>query len=156
MGLTRLAVKRPLTILMIILMVVIMGYRAYTLLEIERLPKTDLPVVSVSVTYPGASPEDIQDQIVKPLEDAVAGISGVDTLNSSALEGVGSVVITFVQGVNTSQAAVDVERQVAAARRNLPSDAGDPIVNKADPNASLSFSWCSVARRGRTRCIKTR
>src|SRR5512135_3376524 len=74
MGLTSIAVRRPLTVLMVFLMILVMGYKAYTLLEVERLPKTDLPIVSVRVQYPGASSEDVNTQIIKPLENAVAGI----------------------------------------------------------------------------------
>ena len=135
MGLTRIAVRRPLTILMVFLMIIVMGYRAFTMLEVERLPKTDLPIVSVRVSYPGASSEDVATQIIKPLEDAVAGISGVDSLNSTASEGSGNVTLQFATGVNTNQAAIDVERAVAAAVRNLPSGASAPVVSKADPNA---------------------
>src|SRR5512136_1880867 len=135
MGLTSIAVRRPLTILMIFAIILIMGYRAYTMMEVERLPKTDHPVVSVRVSYPGASSIDVANQIIKPIEDAVSGISGVDTLNSTASEGSGNVSLQFTTAVNTNQAAIDVERAVAAAVRNLPATAGAPVVNKADPNA---------------------
>jgi hydrophobic/amphiphilic exporter-1 (mainly G- bacteria), HAE1 family len=129
------AVRRPLTILMIILMIVIIGYRSYTMMQVERLPKTDLPFVSVFVSYSGASSEDIQDQIVKPLEDAVAGLSGVDSLSSNASEGSGSVSVSFQLGVDGNQAAINVERAVAGVRGRLPADANDPVIQKADMNA---------------------
>jgi HAE1 family hydrophobic/amphiphilic exporter-1 len=136
MGLTRLAIKRPLTMLMIILGLVVLGYRSLTLLQVDRMPKIDLPYVSVVTIFPGASPEDVEDLVVKPIEDAVAGIAGIDHINSSASEGLGLVVISFVEGVNSDQAAIDVERQVATVRSTLPSDAQDPTVIKADINAA--------------------
>jgi HAE1 family hydrophobic/amphiphilic exporter-1 len=136
MGLTRLAIKRPLTMLMIILGLVVLGYRSLTLLQVDRMPKMDLPYVSVVTVFPGASPEDVEDLVIKPIEDAVAGIAGIDHINSSANEGLAVVVVSFVEGVNADQAAIDVERQVATVRGTLPSDAQDPSVIKADINAS--------------------
>ncbi len=136
MGLTRLAIKRPLTMLMIILGLVVLGYRSLTLLQVDRMPKIDLPYVSVITVFPGASPEDVEDLVIKPIEDAVAGIAGIDHINSSANEGLAVVVISFVEGVNGNQAAIDVERQVATVRGTLPSDAQDPTVIKADINAA--------------------
>jgi HAE1 family hydrophobic/amphiphilic exporter-1 len=135
MGLTRLAIQRPLTMLMIILGLVVMGYRALTLLQVDRFPKVDIPVVSVVTSCPGASPADVEDLIVKPIEDAVAGISGIDQLNSVSSEGLGVVTIQFVEGTDSNQAAIDVERQVATVRGQLPTDAEDPSVIKADINA---------------------
>src|SRR5512136_1916629 len=98
MGLTRLAIRRPLTMLMIILGLIVLGYRSLTLLQVDRMPKIDLPYVSVVVIFPGASPADVEDLVVKPIEDAVAGIAGIDHINSSANEGLGLVVISFVEG----------------------------------------------------------
>lgn len=135
MGLTRLAIRRPLTMLMIILGLVVLGYRALTLMPVDRYPQVDFPFVSVVTVFPGASPEDVEDLVVKPIEDAVAGISGIDTLQSTAREGVGVVIIGFKEGVSGNQAAIEVERQVAAIRGQLPSEAYDPSVIKADINA---------------------
>jgi len=129
-ALTRLSIKRPLTMLMFIVTMVIMGYKGYTYLKLERFPNIDIPVVSISVTYTGASPEDIEDKVVKPIEDAVAGISGIDEMTSTSTEGLGSVQIQFVQGTNNSQAAIDVERRVSSVK--LPDDADKPTVTKAD------------------------
>ncbi len=135
MGLTRLSIRRPLTMLMIILALVILGYRAFTLMQVDRWPKVDFPFVSVVTVFPGASPEDVEDLVLKPIEDAVAGIAGIDTLNSRASEGVGTVTLAFVEGTNGSQAAVDVERQVSTVRNQLPSEVDDPTIIKADLNA---------------------
>jgi HAE1 family hydrophobic/amphiphilic exporter-1 len=136
MGITRLAIRRPLTMLMIILGLIVLGYRSLTMLQVDRMPKMNLPYVSVVVVFPGASPEDVEDLVVKPIEDAVAGIAGIDHINSSANEGLGVVVISFVEGIDGNQAAIDVERQVATVRGQLPSDAQAPSVVKADINAS--------------------
>lgn len=135
MGLTRLALRRPLTMLMIILGLVVMGYRAYTLMQLDRFPNVDFPFVTVVTVFPGASPEDVEDLVVKPIEDAVATISGIDTLTSQSSEGVGTVTIAFVEGTNGNAAAIEVERQVASVRSQLPAEAEEPTVIKADINA---------------------
>ncbi len=135
MGLTRLAIRRPLTMLMIILGLVVLGYRSLTMLQVDRFPKVDFPFVSVVTVFPGASPEDVEDLVVKPIEDSVAGISGVDQITSISSEGFGFVLVAFVEGTDGNQAAIDVERQVATVRGQLPSEAEDPSIVKADINA---------------------
>ncbi len=135
MQLTELSIRRPLTMLMVILGMVVLGWRAYGLLKVDRMPKADFPIVTISTVFLGASPEDIEDLVVKPIEDAVAGISGIDELTSRSLEGYGLVIVTFVEGIDGNQAAIDVGRQVATARNKLPAEADDPVIIKADFNA---------------------
>ncbi len=135
MGLTKLAINRPLTMLMIILAMVVFGMRSYSELQVDRYPSVDFPVVSVIVAYPGAGPEDVEKDIVKPIEDAVATVGGVDTITGKAQENVGIVVIAFQQDVKASEATSEVERKVAAIKGMLPDDAKEPSVVKADLNA---------------------
>jgi HAE1 family hydrophobic/amphiphilic exporter-1 len=119
--------------LMIIIALVVMGYRAYTFLKLDLMPEVDFPIVTVAAVFPGASPEDIEELVVKPIEDAVATISGIDQLVSQSNESVGTVIIQFTDDVDGNQAAIDVERQVAMVQ--LPDEAQDPSVIKADFNA---------------------
>jgi HAE1 family hydrophobic/amphiphilic exporter-1 len=133
MGLTRLSLRRPLTMFMIILALVVMGYRAFTFLQLDLMPAVDFPIVTVVTVFPGASPEDIEELVIKPIEDAVSTISGIDELTSTSSESVGTVLIVFDEGINGDQAAIDVERQVASVQ--LPDEADDPSIIKADFNA---------------------
>lgn len=135
MGLTKLSLRRPLTMLMIIVAMVIMGIQGFNRLKLDRFPAVDFPFVTVTTVFPGASPEDVEDLVVKPIEDAVATISGIDELSSTSVEGVGTVVIAFGEGIDGNQAAIDVERQVATVRGQLPDEAEDPVIIKADINA---------------------
>ena len=100
MGITKLSIARPLTMLMIILGLVVLGYRSLTEMQVDRYPSVDFPFVSIVTVFPGAGPEDVEDLVVKPIEDAVAGISGIDQLFSTSQEGVGFVVVAFEEGVN--------------------------------------------------------
>jgi hydrophobic/amphiphilic exporter-1 (mainly G- bacteria), HAE1 family len=135
MTLTRLAGVRPLTVLMGLLGLVIMGGVAYTFLKIDRLPPISVPFVSVSMGYTGATAQDIELLITQPIENAVSGMSGVASITSSSSEGSSNVNVQLVDGTDPTQAALEVERRVNAIRRNMPADASDPRVNKADPNS---------------------
>ena len=135
MTLTRLAVVRPLTVLMGLLGLVIMGGVAYTFLKIDRLPPISIPFVSVSMSYPGATAQDIELLITEPIENAVSGMSGVSSITSNSSEGSANVNVQLADGTDATQAALEVERRVNGIRNRLPADASDPRVNKADPNA---------------------
>jgi hydrophobic/amphiphilic exporter-1 (mainly G- bacteria), HAE1 family len=135
-GLTRLAIHRPLTGLMVILALVVMGVRAYTMMQVDRLPKTDLPNVTVIVVYPGGSPEDVAEEVIEPLEDAVASVSGLKNINGVANENVGALILEFNLGVNGAKAATDVDRAVAAIRGDLPDAIQQPRVVQADLSAA--------------------
>src|SRR5436190_8481593 len=144
MALTRLAIVRPLAILMLILGIVLMGAVSYTRMKVDRFPAISFPAVFVNIPYPGASPSDVEDLVVKPAENAVAGLAGVNTISSTSSEGSGSVNIQFVDDADVNQAAIDVERRIASIRNKLPDDVGDPSIVKADASAqpimNIAFS----------------
>src|SRR5438067_3553329 len=145
MGLTRLSIERPLTILMGILALVLMGGVAYTYLKVDRRPARSLPLVSVMIQYPQAAAQDVETLVTRPVEDALAGIPGADTISSTSSEGRSQVRVQFVEGTNMDLAALDVERRVARIRGRLPVDAGDASIAKADPN---EFPIMNVALSG--------
>jgi HAE1 family hydrophobic/amphiphilic exporter-1 len=133
MGLTKLAINRPLTMVMIILALIILGINGFGALKVDRFPEINFPFVATIVIYPGASPTDIETEIVKPIEDSVAGVSGLDYMQSTSREGVGVVLSAFKTHVDGDQAAIDVERAISGVQ--LPDDAQTPTVWKADLGA---------------------
>src|ERR687888_2491530 len=135
MGLTRVAIYRPVAIVMMFLAMAAMGVVAYTHLPISRLPNISFPFVRVQTSYPGAAPEDVEALVTKVIEDAVVGVNGINTITSTSIEGSSSVGISFVEGTDVNQAAIDIARKVDQARRQLPTDAGDPSIFKADTTA---------------------
>jgi HAE1 family hydrophobic/amphiphilic exporter-1 len=135
MSLTRVAIYRPVAIVMLFLALAAMGIVAYTRLPVSRLPNISFPTVRVSIGYPGAAPEDVEALVTRPIEDAVVGVNGIDTIESTSIEGSSSVQVNFVEGTDVNQAAIDVSRKVDQARRLLPTDATDPAIFKADVNA---------------------
>src|SRR5579859_2789675 len=136
MGLTRLAVRRPLTILMAIMSLVLMGGVAYTYLQVDRLPPVSIGVVSVSVIWPNASAENVERLVAEPLENAISGISGINIITSNSSEGTCSVFVQLVDGYDPNQADIDIQQAMGPVLRQLPTGASAPVVRKFDPNAS--------------------
>ncbi len=120
--------------LMVLSAMVVLGLVAFTRLNAELYPSINTPVVTVLTTYAGASPEDVERLITKPIEDAVAGIANIDNIQSFSSEGRSQVTITFTDAANVDFAATDVERRVSAIRSTLPPDADSPSVLKIDPS----------------------
>ena len=135
MGLTRLAISRPLAILMLLLGLVLMGVVSYSKMKVDRFPAISFPAVFVSISYAGAAPTDIEELIAKPVENAVSGLPGIESITSTSNEGSASLNVRFVEGTDTNQAAMDVERRISSIRRRLPEDIDAPQVTKADQNA---------------------
>src|SRR5918912_4313179 len=134
MGLTRLAIRRPLTMLMGILSLVLMGGVAYTYLQVDRLPPVTIGVVSVSVSWPNAWAENVGRLVAEPLENAISGVSGVDTITSTSSQGSANVLVQLVDGYDPNQAQNDIQQAVGPVVRQLPQNATAPVVRKFDPN----------------------
>ncbi|KLU66946.1 multidrug resistance protein MdtC [Desulfosporosinus acididurans] len=136
MGITELSIKRPATIIILVVLLLGLGIIGYNSMGVDMLPSMNIPVITVSVSYAGAGSDEINKEIVMPLENAVSGISGIDTISSTARQGAGTTVITFTQDTDINSALMDVEKAVDRAERQLPTDADKPIIQKIDPNAS--------------------
>ena len=140
MTIAELCVRRPVFAVMLISFLLVMGVFSFKDLGVDLFPKTDFPVVFVSVRLPGATPEEVTTQVIFPLEEALSSVSGLDELNSMADQGVGRVTCQFVLERDIESAAQDVREKVAAAIRNLPQNAQTPIINKADPDSEPVLS----------------
>ena len=136
MGLTRAAVLRPLFITMIFLAIVVFGLVSYTRLGVNLLPSVNIPVVTVVTAYPGASPDSVESLVTVPLEDALSGLSNLDYISSSSVEGVSTVTLAFTEKANTDASAIDVERKVSSIRSTLPAESKEPTIIKVDLNAA--------------------
>src|ERR687886_154304 len=136
MGLTRLAIRRPLTMLMGILSLFLMAGVAYPFPQVDRLPPVSIGVVSVSVSWPNASAENVERLVAEPLENAISGVSGVDSITSTSSQGSAQVFVQLVDGYDPNQANIDIQEAVGPVIRQLPTNATAPVVRKFDPNAS--------------------
>jgi HAE1 family hydrophobic/amphiphilic exporter-1 len=149
MGLTRLAIKRPVAILMLILALIVLGFQGFTRMPAELQPRIDFPYVSVFTTYPGAGPGEVETLISKPIEDAVSSVSGVKNVTSVSQQGVSVVSIEFYLGTNIDVAATDVREKVDGVRRALPDEAEAPTISKANTSSEpiLYMTMRSTAGR---------
>ncbi|AFM42279.1 cation/multidrug efflux pump [Desulfosporosinus acidiphilus SJ4] len=135
MNLTEISVKKPAAMWMVVVLLVALGIIGYTNMGANLLPSMNIPIISVTTTYSGANAEDIRKDIIKPIEDAVSGISGVDTINSTAKEGYGTVTVTFKMSADMNTAYLDVQKAVDGISNTLPANADKPVLFKMDTNA---------------------
>jgi HAE1 family hydrophobic/amphiphilic exporter-1 len=120
---------------MLIMFLVVMGISSFNQLGVDLFPRSDAATVNVRVNLPGASPEEVTSQVVLPLEEAIASVSGIDEMQARVGEGVANITVTFVLERNISEASDDVREKVSGAMRNLPPNVLQPIVQKVDPDS---------------------
>ncbi|MBX7098548.1 MAG: efflux RND transporter permease subunit [Myxococcaceae bacterium] len=136
MTLSDVSIKRPVFTTMLALLLVVLGLFGLRSLGTDLFPNVSFPVVVTTVVYPGAGPAEVESQVIKPLEDAIAGISGVDFIHSWSRESYAVVVTQFKLSQSLDRAVQDVRDKVAATANNLPKDAKTPVVGKIDIGAA--------------------
>jgi HAE1 family hydrophobic/amphiphilic exporter-1 len=135
MFLSSLSIKRPILISMVLLVFLIFGILSYFTLTLELFPEIEFGFVTISTVYPGAGPKEIETEITREIEDAVAPISGIDYMNSYSMEGISLVFISFELGKDPDIANQEVKDKVNAILNLIPRDAEIPIVQKFDLTA---------------------
>ena len=123
-------------ILMVLTVVVVLGIAGYFQLGVDRFPKIDFPVVTVTTILPGASPVDVESDITDVIEGAVNTVGNIDELRSISSEGVSLVVAQFKLSVDPDIAAQDVRDRIDRVMSDLPEGTEPPVVSKIDPDAS--------------------
>lgn len=149
-------IKRPVFTTMFILLLVVFGIRCYPEIGVDLNPDVDLPIVSVRVTYSGASPQEMETLVTKPIENRVSQVSGIKTLSSTVLEGYSETVLEFNIGVDPQVKASEVREKVASVRKALPDDIDEPVTQTVDLNsrAIVAYTFASPSRsRGEIRRI---
>ncbi len=131
MTLTRIAINNPVFCAMVMLAACVMGLVSYFKLPIDAMPEVNLPYAVVYVGYPGASPEAVENDLTKPIENALNPVAGVKTLRSRSREGSSLVIIEFALGTNIDRGIQDLRDKLAVIRPSFPKDAKDPFISKA-------------------------
>ena len=134
MSIPRLAIHRPVTMFMLSLTVLLLGAISLTRLPVDLLPDVSYPSLTVRVGYAGVGPVEIEELIVRPLEQSLAAVPGLEQVNSTAQEGSGTVRLNFVWGTDLNEAADEVRTRVDRIRGRLPVDADPPTIFKFDSN----------------------
>ena len=147
MKLHEISVKKPVAVTMAVLMFVVIGLYSLTMLPIEMTPDMELSMAIVATQYPNVGSREVENMVTKPIESAVASISGVDTLSSQSSEGMSMVMVQFVNGTDMDKAASDMESNIGLIKSYLPEGATDPIVVKLDTDMMATAQF-SVAYEG--------
>jgi len=139
-GLSGVAIRRPVFTTMMMFGLIVLGLFAFRRLPIDEFPDVDIPVVAVQTVYPGASPETIEREVTRRLEEAFNTVEGVDRITSNSLEGVSSIVVEFELERDGDLAAQDIRARIDQVRRELPTEIEAPVVQKFDPSAQPILS----------------
>lgn len=131
----KISIKRPVTTVMVILMVFLAGIVAYSNLELAYMPSTDMPMIVVSTSYSGAGPEEMEELVTKPIEETMATLTGVDSITSNSSVGSSMVMIEFVDGTDLEEKTNDMRDKLDKIKRRLPDDADEPSIMKMDMNS---------------------
>ncbi|MCL4393560.1 MAG: efflux RND transporter permease subunit, partial [Chloroflexi bacterium] len=132
MSIPKLSISQPVFITMIMSALVVVGLLAYSHLPIDLLPDVSIPTVAISTVYPGASADDIQTSVTKPIEEAVSSLNGVQNVSSTSLENLSQITVQFTLDTNAQAAAQNVQEKINAIRGTLPTGAHSPTVQRFD------------------------
>jgi hydrophobic/amphiphilic exporter-1 (mainly G- bacteria), HAE1 family len=127
------AIKQPIITVVTMLILVIFGLFALRNLEVDEFPDLTNPIVFVIVPYPGASPSQVEREVVEPMEEAFGALSGIDEINSQSLDGFAQITVQFQFSIDPDQASQDVRDAVSGIRGDLPLEMEEPILRKFDP-----------------------
>jgi hydrophobic/amphiphilic exporter-1 (mainly G- bacteria), HAE1 family len=134
--LASISVRRPVFATVIIVAMCVVGLVGYRSLGVDKFPKVDFPIITITTFYPGAAPTSVESDVTKHIESAVNTVSGLDTLTSISTEGVSLVIAQFVLEKDADQATQEIEQRITAVLRDLPETVTKPETRKADPDAA--------------------
>src|SRR4029453_9376085 len=136
MSIPRIAIQRPVTMFMISAVGILLGSISLVRLPVDLMPDVTYPSITVRVGYAGVGPQEIEELIVRPLEQTLAAVPGLEQINSTANEGSGQVRLSFAWGSDLNDAADEVRSRVDRVRGRLPEEADPPSVQKFDASSS--------------------
>jgi hydrophobe/amphiphile efflux-1 (HAE1) family protein len=147
MWITKVSINNPVFATMVMVALLVLGLFAYQRLGVEQIPDISPPIVVVTVSYPGASPEAVEQDITKPIEETVNTISGIKQIRSNSFESFSRTVVEFELSTNLTQAVQDVRDRVARIRAGLPRDALEPTIMRVETqNAQSVVSYALMAK----------
>ena len=135
MFLSEFSIKRPVAMVVVIIGLMALGLLALSKLRVNQIPDVEQPVLTVGITYPGASPDTVEREVINRIEKALQGIAGVDRVQSTASEGFGRLVLIFNFNKNMIEAADEVRNAIGSVRHKLPTEIREPVLQRLDPAA---------------------
>jgi HAE1 family hydrophobic/amphiphilic exporter-1 len=146
-NISEICIRRPVFTWVLIAIPAVLGLVAYSELAVDLFPKVEFPVASITATLPGASAEEIETTVTKPLEEAINTVSGLDEIQSVSREGACTIIVKFVLEKDIDVAVQEIRDKIAAIQLQLPEDMDAPIVNKFDLDASPIMTIAVSGRR---------
>lgn len=134
MSISKTSVKKPTTVLIFSILLVLLGFYSATKLPIDLFPEMEIPVMLVQSSYPGASPEEVEEKLTRPLENTLSSISGLSSINSTSSQGSAMIMLQLEQGTDLNEAANQMRDRIDLIRNYLPDDASSPIIIQMDPS----------------------
>jgi HAE1 family hydrophobic/amphiphilic exporter-1 len=148
MWFTRVSLHNPVFATMVMLALLVLGVFSYQRLKVDQFPNVDFPVVVVSVAYPGASPEIVESEVTRKIEEGVNSVAGINALTSRSYAGTSVVIIEFQLQIDGRRAAEDVREKVAAVRPLLRDEVEEPRVQRFDPADAAVWSLAVLPTGG--------
>ncbi|MBO8173122.1 MAG: efflux RND transporter permease subunit [Bacillaceae bacterium] len=143
MKLTNFSVERPVTTMMFMLALVILGAISLSKLTLDLYPKLNFPIAVVATSYEGAAPKEVENLVTRPMEEVMGTVPGVKNIQSNSAPGASQVIVEFEFGTDMDFATLDMREKVDLIREALPDGANDPRVLKLDPN-SMPIMWLAL------------
>ncbi|MEW5717607.1 MAG: efflux RND transporter permease subunit [Chloroflexota bacterium] len=156
MNLANISIKQPVFVSMMMAVLVVIGYMGFQRLSVDLFPETSNPMVSVSTTYSGAGPAEVQRQITQPLEDALSTLNGVVNIRSTSRENSSNINVEFSLETDPKAAFESVRERVARAQRSLPSGADDPVAQRFDSSSQAILTFTVADASGRMKSWELR
>lgn len=147
MWLTRFSIQRPIIVAMLFIALGVYGLFSFFQIGRSLNPNVNFPIVVVSASYPGASPAEMEQFVIKPIEDQIDGIDNLDQMSATAEEGRADVVVQFKIDTNLDYAAIDVQRRVDTARVYMPADLDPPLVDKSQGSSQAPLLTLALSSR---------
>lgn len=147
MKLSKLSVKRPVAVTMVILIFMVIGLYSLSMLPMESMPDMDLSMAIVNTTYSNVGAEEIENLVTKKIEGAISSVSGVDNIASQSSQGNSLVMVQFDSGTDMNQAVSDMTNSIEMIKSTLPDECNDPMVIKMDMNI-MPIAMMSVSHDG--------
>lgn len=139
MNLTKLALKRPVSVILIILSLAVFGLGSIPGFKMQLTPDMDMPMLIVMTTYPGADPESVDELVTKVVEDSGSTLSGIDSVTSQSSENLSMVMFTYEYGVDIDECYADLRTALDTASLQLPEDASSPVVIELNMSQSADM-----------------
>ena len=131
---SKFSVKKPYTVLVAVIMVIVLGIVSFTRMSADLLPSINLPYVIVMTTYVGASPETVETVVTKPVESAMATISNIENISSVSNENYSMVIMEFEQSTNMDSASLEIRESLDQIKSYWDDSVGNPIIMKLNPD----------------------